>query len=602
MDVLYKKFVILYLSMFLVSLLQAAVTTHTTVWNISSDYTIPSEDTVVLQNGLQMSNGVTLTNHGVIICENNLFVSRGTIINAPTGIIEIENYNITFTSYTPTHEGNQGTHFMNNGLVRGVNSNFTLYPQDNPYSNQTGVTVINSGVFDFTDCEFVVRNNNKKWAAFVNETNALVTINNENSTKNVYFGLDDADAIVMCDIDNSERNSACIHLQANSNFYVSQADLYIFFRYASPNLLEGRLIVEDGNAYLDQAYGGGGTNFTVEFPFGGLYLVDTDDSGDDDGMLSISGAGGGTTFTVDGELYSVGVITESGGGGNSVVVADGGMAYIGNLGASMVDQFEVTVESNGVLNYCGNLTSGADDVGTIEDGGTLNYAQSFYEEDPYVEDDFIFDGSVDASMNALYEDSAQCVAHFNEGVQDVLGEVLPIELSFLKAKRYNDDILIEWQTLSEDNNSHFTLYRSFDGINFNEIAVILGAGISHDVRNYTYTDDISHDGLVYYKLDHTDFDGATQSYSKIIVVPYSQKSHETIFDISSDQIIVNFSNPYVANHILITSIDGKIIDFSCLYVGKKSVVIPNRFPTGVYVITNYSQNYIVSRKFINNDR
>ncbi|MFO7869687.1 MAG: hypothetical protein R6U95_10360, partial [Bacteroidales bacterium] len=583
---------------------QATQTIYTSEWNITTDETIPLGDTVVLQDGLHMANGVTLTNNGVIRAENNLVINRGTLINEPTGIIEIEDYDITFTTYNLTGDADKGTHFENNGVLRGLNSDFLVYPQSSPYSIETGVTVKNAGVFDFEDCEFVVRGNNyNPWSTFENVSNALVIINNKNSEKQVNFGEPDGGVVSMQSVDDQKEDNkiASVHIQEQSNFYIKNADLN-FELSSSENYIDGNIIVEDGNVNIISS--GGGVSFILNPPFGGMYVFDTDDS-QDDGMINISEGGGGSSFRVDGELYSTGIITENVGGGNGIVVSDQGLAYVGNLGASMVDQFSITVKDGGTLNYCGNLTPNADDVGTIEDGGMLNYAQSFYDDDPNNEEDFAFDGTVDASMNAMYSDSAECVSSFNQGVETVLGEaledVLPIELSSLSARCKYSNMHIEWQTLTEDNNSHFTLYRSFNGVDFDEIAVVLGAGVSREPINYEYVDYIEKaSGVVYYKLAQTDFDGET-SYSHIIMSQTcGSQSDKHFFTQKENEIIVDFISPYAVNYVVVTSLNGKIV-YTKQFAGKKQAVIPLFFDEGIYIITNYTQNYTVSQKFVHNN-
>jgi ABC-type lipoprotein export system ATPase subunit len=77
-----------------------------------------------------------------------------------------------------------------------------------------------------------------------------------------------------------------------------------------------------------------------------------------------------------------------------------------------------------------------------------------------------------------------------------------------------DDVFIEWQTASENNNESFTIERSSDGKTFIEIYTVSGAGSTTALNNYSYLDKDNQPGLIYYRLKQTDFNG-TSTYSAI---------------------------------------------------------------------------------------
>ena len=93
---------------------------------------------------------------------------------------------------------------------------------------------------------------------------------------------------------------------------------------------------------------------------------------------------------------------------------------------------------------------------------------------------------------------------------------LPIELINFNVKKINNkSIEIFWQTASERNNDYFTIERSQNGLNWNNIKVIDGAGSSSIVLDYTTYDLNPLTGTTYYRLKQTDFDGEF-SYSNIV--------------------------------------------------------------------------------------
>ena len=94
--------------------------------------------------------------------------------------------------------------------------------------------------------------------------------------------------------------------------------------------------------------------------------------------------------------------------------------------------------------------------------------------------------------------------------------VLPIELVSFTATCNGRSSLIEWTTATEKNNDFFVLERSYDAVNFKEIARIAGAGNSIEPISYAYTDYGVRSGDNYYRLVQFDYDG-TSTASEIIV-------------------------------------------------------------------------------------
>jgi hypothetical protein len=97
---------------------------------------------------------------------------------------------------------------------------------------------------------------------------------------------------------------------------------------------------------------------------------------------------------------------------------------------------------------------------------------------------------------------------------------LPIELLSFTALPKDSNVKLNWSTASESNNAHFNLERSADGLNFTSIDEIKGAGSSAETLNYSLLDEKPLDGISYYRLKQTDFDGQT-SYSDKKSVKYN---------------------------------------------------------------------------------
>ncbi|PLW92632.1 MAG: hypothetical protein C0592_09740 [Marinilabiliales bacterium] len=143
---------------------------------------------------------------------------------------------------------------------------------------------------------------------------------------------------------------------------------------------------------------------------------------------------------------------------------------------------------------------------------------------------------------------------------------LPIELAELRASCTDDQFpLIEWVTASETNNDYFTLERSTDAINWVEVTTISGAGNSTTPLYYSYTDENAPDGINYYRLIQTDFDGTSVEAGMVDVRCDQSNISQAPFDMNiySDyehQIHVTFYTEYGEDLIMqLYDVRGRLI-------------------------------------------
>ncbi len=83
-------------------------------------------------------------------------------------------------------------------------------------------------------------------------------------------------------------------------------------------------------------------------------------------------------------------------------------------------------------------------------------------------------------------------------------EALPVELISFNAKAKANSNVLTWQTASEENNSHFEIQQSTDGIAFRTIGIVEGNGTTNNVSAYEFTDK-NPAQLSYYRLRQIDF-------------------------------------------------------------------------------------------------
>ena len=95
---------------------------------------------------------------------------------------------------------------------------------------------------------------------------------------------------------------------------------------------------------------------------------------------------------------------------------------------------------------------------------------------------------------------------------------LPIELIDFKATCVNNEMVVEWCTASEKNNSYFTVEQSTDGNNFVSVAQVFGNGTTNNKHCYKYVTNSVSD-ITYLRLTTTDDNGTKNIYKTITIAP-----------------------------------------------------------------------------------
>lgn len=142
------------------------------------------------------------------------------------------------------------------------------------------------------------------------------------------------------------------------------------------------------------------------------------------------------------------------------------------------------------------------------------------------------------------------------------GSPLPISLLNFDATPLYEAVKLNWSTLTETNNDYFTIERTKDGLNFEAIAKVFGAGNSNTLLNYAVYDENPFTGISYYRLTQTDFDGK-QSHSELKSVSFNGENSAILvpnIQLFNGSLILN-TNFKIAQslQIEIVSADGRLV-------------------------------------------
>ncbi|MBL4702961.1 MAG: T9SS type A sorting domain-containing protein, partial [Flavobacteriales bacterium] len=183
---------------------------------------------------------------------------------------------------------------------------------------------------------------------------------------------------------------------------------------------------------------------------------------------------------------------------------------------------------------------------------------------------------------------------------------LPIELIQFTAHLNVDQVDLMWVTASETDNDYFTVEKSKNGLDFTPVLSVSGAGNSTQIIEYFDIDLYPWEGISYYRLKQTDFDG-NFTYSNLVPVDYAM-SEEVTLSI--------FPNPTTKNEVnlSINGLEGKEVlvllrDIRGVEVYSKIIIssadkrlialdLSGKLASGVYLVTASSENLLYSKKLI----
>jgi hypothetical protein len=147
---------------------------------------------------------------------------------------------------------------------------------------------------------------------------------------------------------------------------------------------------------------------------------------------------------------------------------------------------------------------------------------------------------------------------------------LPVELTFFEGDCEKEGIVLTWQTASEINNDYFEIQKSIDGVNFESIASVQGAGNSSSYINYSFMDESSTTSNAFYKIAQIDFDGTRKDYPAIRTTPCINNGNANVYSAFSGEITLEIDlNNSEDVHVLVLDQLGKEIGLSNHYEGKE---------------------------------
>jgi len=200
------------------------------------------------------------------------------------------------------------------------------------------------------------------------------------------------------------------------------------------------------------------------------------------------------------------------------------------------------------------------------------------------------------------------VSQFSNWILAANNAVLPVELSLFQANAFKNTVRLDWTTSTEINNDYFTVERSVDGITFEELSRVKGAGTSTELNKYSYVDDYPLNGRSFYRLKQTDYDGKF-SYSEIRSVSFDDHKNSSIKIIAvspnpfDNYFNVKYSLPEAGEvNMILTHSSGKLISTRKLSGNKGENLIEysegSSLPAGTYILQLVFKDQMETKKLI----
>jgi len=134
---------------------------------------------------------------------------------------------------------------------------------------------------------------------------------------------------------------------------------------------------------------------------------------------------------------------------------------------------------------------------------------------------------------------------------------VPVKLIHFGATKEGNAVSLDWSTASEHNASHFTVYKSLDGIEKYALGNVAARGNSFKTNEYSFTDNESIDGKCFYFLKQIDFDGRFEWYGPVKIEAQEANNISAFFRANGNMQIGGDIESFKKVRLL--TLEGKIV-------------------------------------------
>jgi hypothetical protein len=175
---------------------------------------------------------------------------------------------------------------------------------------------------------------------------------------------------------------------------------------------------------------------------------------------------------------------------------------------------------------------------------------------------------------------------FDAVTASVVYSSLPVSLLSFTAKRQSAaSILLRWATASEQQNSHFAIERSGDGVHYETIGGVPASVGVNGAFTYSFVDNAPLNGINYYRLKQYDLDGNEHLYGVRIVHPGNAAAFLTLYPnpVVNNVKLELATTPAKPLNYTVQNASGQVVQTGTIYL-REQWLETSRLMTGFYVL------------------
>jgi hypothetical protein len=272
-----------------------------------------------------------------------------------------------------------------------------------------------------------------------------------------------------------------------------------------------------------------------------------------------------------------------------------------NLASITADSYSLTLDSRPIIAatdtvklsvnaICGNYSLDFNQVPQLQ-GKAILLKDNYLSKVVMIIAGFSYPFTIHLSDSATYGDNRFQLIIVNQSQ-------VPVSLVYFDAtKKDATTNLITWATAYERQSDYFELQRSFNGFDYDLVAILKAKGNSLDLNEYKYDDEpllMNENMPIYYRLKMVDLDG-TFTYADAVILKPSKNnpSSDGLFSISpnpaTDHILLkcNANEQQTIVMMQIADLQGRILE---QYEGYKERINVSLIKTGIYHLVILKQN------------
>lgn len=211
--------------------------------------------------------------------------------------------------------------------------------------------------------------------------------------------------------------------------------------------------------------------------------------------------------------------------------------------------------------------------------------------------------SIAGSFQAFSQTAVIKSSLYTSNTQVVASTQLPSVLLSFDAIINDKQVELTWSSNTENTNNFFTIEKSKDAVNFEEVTSIKGFGNYSSLINYFDIDLAPYSGISYYRLKQTDVNGVVLS-SRLVSVNYKFGSDGlVVYPNANEENLTNIMGSENKEVLVVLRNEKGLETYSKVIIDKKNTVIfspddVNKLDNGVYLVVASSDNKLYSQRVI----